>query len=44
MMNTNNPANYLYLIQTVEDNKIQLATSVTTVDGVVLSEGKSALC
>lgn len=32
--------NYLYLIKTIEDDKVQLVTSVESSDGVVLSEGK----
>lgn len=31
---------YLYLIKTVEDNKVQLVTKVDIVDGVAMSEGR----
>lgn len=31
---------FLYLIKTIEDNKVQLATKIDTVDGVVMSEGR----
>ena len=31
---------YLYLIKTIDDNKVQLVTKVDTVDGVVTSNGK----
>ena len=33
-------ADYLYLIKTVEDNKLQLVTKVDIVDGVTMSEGR----
>ena len=36
----NNATEYLYLIKTIEDNKVQLVTKVDTIDGVVMSEGK----
>lgn len=33
-------ADYLYLIKTIEDNKVQLVTKIDTIDGVVMSEGR----
>ena len=35
-----NSTDYLYLIKTIEDNKVQLATKVDIVDGVSMSGGK----
>lgn len=31
---------FLYLIKTIEDNKVQLVTKIDVVDGVVMSEGR----
>lgn len=31
---------FLYLIKTIEDNKVQLVTKLDTIDGVVMSEGR----
>ena len=31
---------FLYLIKTIEDNKVQLVTKIEIVDGVAMSEGR----
>ena len=35
-----NATEFVYLIKTIEDNKVQLVTKIDTVDGVVMSEGR----
>ena len=35
-----NATNFLYLIKTIEDNKVQLATKIDIIDGIAMSEGK----